>query len=680
MADILGAYGDAQASHLSRMDPTLMFDQEKADKLNEERKYSADRLRTGAAFTTEIGTNLRITAREFAPDPSTAHTAEQLVFGLSRFMSKAVAYSLAAGPVAGAMITGADEGMAESDRLKNEGVDLQTRSKVGAVTGAVAGISVALPIAGTTLKTTGALVAVGGPGAFIAQQAANKAILENADYSQLADQYDPLDPVGLSVSLLVPAAFGGYAMRGARARAATPAPADPAAARQLGSMAANERTALKFDDPRLDAYAVTAAQREGIPPEMLLAIKNAGERSNSGQVSTAGAKGVMQFMDGTWAAYGKGDPRDPTASIDAGARYMKALLEKYEGNQQAALAHYNGGTKAGEAVMAGKPPPAKETRDYLARTERFIAERVGEEQGRAAAQDPEMVAAARVQQVRQAVEDSNPHDPADPIGQQAHYDSVMRASDQMAAGEPVNVADAMPLDPPAQAALIEAFGARIEAAREAIPVDLGTGPEALVAARAELETIAQVRQVADQVATRAAPDQHATVKFADEGKADAYLREKKISRTHRIENTGRDEYSIRPKQKAGADWRAKAEAREAKLAEQIRVAEANTAARAAARTEAPPAPPAAPDAPAAAPKQPTAGAAPKADANPLAASIDAQTAELARLAPDMMVQLEGMAEPMRLADALEAVRAEAAKDAETAPLYQVAAECALQNV
>ncbi len=46
----------------------------------------------------------------------------------------------------------------------------------------------------------------------------------------------------------------------------------------------------------------------------------------------------------------------------------------------------------------------------------------------------------------------------------------------------------------------------------------------------------------------------------------------------------------------------------------------------------------------------------------------------------MMVQLEGMAEPMRLADALEAVKAEAAKDAETAPLYQVAAECALQNV
>jgi hypothetical protein len=44
-------------------------------------------------------------------------------------------------------------------------------------------------------------------------------ILNNADYSNLADQYDPFDPVGLAVSTLVPAAFGAWALRG-RARAA----------------------------------------------------------------------------------------------------------------------------------------------------------------------------------------------------------------------------------------------------------------------------------------------------------------------------------------------------------------------------------------------------------------------------------------------------------------------------
>jgi hypothetical protein len=674
-ADILGAYGEAQAGQMRALDPALMFDQKEAERVRAEGAGARERIRTGEAFSTEIGTSLRQTARDYAPDPASANQAESLLFGLSRFVTKAVGYSLAAGPVPGAVLTGADEGMTEADRLKDQGVDMATRTKVGVVAGAVAGASVALPVVGKTWRETIGLAAVGGPGGFIAQQAASKAILANADYDQLAEQYDPFDPVGLAVSSLVPLGFGAYAMRGARARAN--ADTGPAV-RQLEQMAGNEKTALKYDDARLDAYAVTAAQREGIPPEMLLAIKNAGERSNSGQVSTAGAKGVMQFMDSTWSQYGRGDPRDPTASIDAGARYMKDLLKQYDGNQQAALAHYNGGTKAGDAVMRGERPPAKETRDYLERTERFIAERAGTEQGKAAAADPEIVAAARVQQVRETVESLNPRDPADVAGQQAHFDSVMRAADQLAAGERVNVAEVAPLDVAAQVRLIDTIAERIETAREDMPPDFV--PESVGPMRAELETIAQVRQAADEVATRAAPDEHAVVKFADEGKADAYLREKKISRTHMVENTGRDEYSVRPKKQAGSNWREKAAAREAKLADQLRVAEENIAARTAAKAEPAPAPAApAPEAPVNAPDAPTAGAAPKADANPLAASIDAQTAELARLAPDMMVQLEGMDAPMRLADALEAVKAEAAKDAETAPLYQVAAECLLQN-
>ncbi|QWE93293.1 hypothetical protein [Cupriavidus sp. EM10] len=61
-----------------------------------------------------------------------------------------------------------------------------------------------------------------------------------------------------------------------------------------------------------------------------------------------------------------------------------------------------------------------------------------------------------------------------------------------------------------------------------------------------------------------------------------------------------------------------------------------------------------------------------------AASVDAQAAEIAKLSPDMMVQLEGMDAPVRLADALEAVKAEAARDAADAPLIQAAAECFLR--
>ena len=80
-----------------------------------------------------------------------------------------------------------------------------------------------------------------------------------------------------------------------------------------------------------------------------------------------------------------------------------------------------------------------------------------------------------------------------------------------------------------------------------------------------------------------------------------------------------------------------------------------------------------------APAAPTQGAAPKAEANPLAASIEAQAAEIAKFSPDMMVQLEGMAGPVRLADAMESIKAEAAKETETAPLYEVAANCFLRT-
>ena len=51
------------------------------------------------------------------------------------------------------------------------------------------------------------------------QNAATREILKNADYSKLAEQYDPLDPVGLTLSTLLPLGFGALAMRGGRAKA-----------------------------------------------------------------------------------------------------------------------------------------------------------------------------------------------------------------------------------------------------------------------------------------------------------------------------------------------------------------------------------------------------------------------------------------------------------------------------
>lgn len=131
-----------------------------------------------------------------------------------------------------------------------------------------------------------------------------------------------------------------------------------------------EWSTVKYDDPRLDAFAVDVEKRYGLPSGMIVALKNAGERSNINQVSSKGAKGVMQFMDETRKSYPH-DVNDPFDSIDASGRYMADLIKQYK-NPIAAIAAYNGGGAQAKAVLAGKEPPAKETKNYISRIREYL--------------------------------------------------------------------------------------------------------------------------------------------------------------------------------------------------------------------------------------------------------------------------------------------------------------------
>lgn len=139
----------------------------------------------------------------------------------------------------------------------------------------------------------------------------------------------------------------------------------PKAAREA-ERAANPG-AMRYDDPKLNDYASKVERDNNLPPGLLNAIKNRGERSNSDQVSPAGAKGVMQFMPATWGQYGKGDITNPYDSIDAAGRYFADLMKRYGGNVDAAITEYNGGIRQARAVQAGGAPTATETINYLAR-------------------------------------------------------------------------------------------------------------------------------------------------------------------------------------------------------------------------------------------------------------------------------------------------------------------------
>lgn len=133
------------------------------------------------------------------------------------------------------------------------------------------------------------------------------------------------------------------------------------------------RRALRYNAPELDDYARMVEQANNLPPGLIVALKNAGEKSGSDAVSPKGALGVMQFMPDTWTKFGEGDPRDPVASIQAAGRYLAATLKQYGGNVDAVIADYNGGPRQANRVVKGEAPKAKETADYLGRVQRYMA-------------------------------------------------------------------------------------------------------------------------------------------------------------------------------------------------------------------------------------------------------------------------------------------------------------------
>lgn len=151
----------------------------------------------------------------------------------------------------------------------------------------------------------------------------------------------------------------------ARVYGTAPVPVVPST--RLVDIPSAQRSDLRYNAPELNEYAAHVEQQRGLPPGLINALKNAGERSGSRSVSPAGARGVMQFMPENLRKYGVTDPADPVQMIDAAGRYLSDTMRQYGGDVDAVIADYNGGPRAAREVLAGRQPPARETRDYLAR-------------------------------------------------------------------------------------------------------------------------------------------------------------------------------------------------------------------------------------------------------------------------------------------------------------------------
>src|SRR5207247_7395920 len=114
-----------------------------------------------------------------------------------------------------------------------------------------------------------------------------------------------------------------------------------------------------------DDLILEHAQLNGVRTDLVRAVMQVESGFNAGARSPKGAMGLMQLMPATAREYGVTNGFDPAENIRAGTAYLRQLLDRYENNEELALAAYNAGPgavdKHGQAV-----PPYAETRNYVA--------------------------------------------------------------------------------------------------------------------------------------------------------------------------------------------------------------------------------------------------------------------------------------------------------------------------
>ena len=123
-------------------------------------------------------------------------------------------------------------------------------------------------------------------------------------------------------------------------------------------------TSIPGGSADLDAIFEEAGRIYNLSPNLLKAVARVESNFNPYALSRAGAMGIMQLMPGTAAGLGVKNAYDPVQNIMGGARYLRQMLDRFDGNLRAALSAYNAGPGR---VSSNGGEPLSFTENYVSR-------------------------------------------------------------------------------------------------------------------------------------------------------------------------------------------------------------------------------------------------------------------------------------------------------------------------
>lgn len=140
--------------------------------------------------------------------------------------------------------------------------------------------------------------------------------------------------------------------------------APPLQAVQISVPLAPSHHPISSGNAALDGLVYQAAAQNGLDPCLIFSVMRAESAFNRMAISPKGASGLMQLMPETAARFGVKNIFDPRENVFGGAKYLRWLLDRFNGDVRLALAGYNAGEGAVE-LYGLRIPPFQETQNYV---------------------------------------------------------------------------------------------------------------------------------------------------------------------------------------------------------------------------------------------------------------------------------------------------------------------------